>query len=80
MRVGLVPYGTLTKKVLILNRKLVGAPIDKVRRRVGGPHAHEVVLSRAAWVRELNTTVTVCPGSFHNMVYPGLYHDGLRLL
>ena len=30
-------HGTLTKKVLNLNRKLVSAPIDKVRRRVGGP-------------------------------------------
>jgi len=42
VEVGLVPHGILTKKVLCLNRKLVGAIIDKLRGRVGQPHARAV--------------------------------------
>lgn len=36
MRVRLVQHGTVTKKVLNLNRKLVGALLDKVRGRDRG--------------------------------------------
>jgi hypothetical protein len=38
--VGLVPQGKPTRKVLNLNMKLVCAPIDKLRRIVGGGGAH----------------------------------------
>lgn len=38
MGVRLVPHKKPTGKVLNLNRKLVCTPIDKLRRRVGGPH------------------------------------------
>ena len=46
MEVGLVPHGILTKKVLYLNRKLVGALIDKLRGRVGQPHTRAAVPSQ----------------------------------
>lgn len=37
--VGLEPHGTLTKKELNLNRKLIGPPMCKVRGKAGRPRA-----------------------------------------
>jgi hypothetical protein len=63
--VSLVPHGTLTKKVLNINRKLIGAPIDKVRGRVGG-HTHvppvPMAMALALARRDVLGNLSVIPG------------------